>query len=121
MLRPRIVAPMLLVAPTPDLVVDAARLVLGPSSPNIRRALGVRNIHSWSDSPPTPRGSSRVWSGPAPYPSTEIEKLWTRSLGMVTLLGQLRTRGASPGTSEPTGGFDIILKSSATPGGRPGS
>src|SRR6476660_5125761 len=39
--------------------------------------------HSCSVSPPTPTGSSRVWNGPAPYPSSEIVKLCTRTRDIV--------------------------------------
>src|SRR5438552_15012026 len=40
-----------------------------------------------SSSPPTPSGSFSPWRGPAPYPSSEIEKLWTRSLDMESFSG----------------------------------
>jgi len=32
--------------------------------------------------PPLPMGLSRLWSGPAAYPSSEIARLCTRSLGI---------------------------------------
>src|SRR5438128_10898556 len=37
---------------------------------------------------PTPSGFSRSCSGPAPKPSIEIQKLWTRSLDIKFLSGQ---------------------------------
>src|SRR5213592_3414175 len=40
-----------------------------------------------SSSPPTPSGSFSPWRGPAPYPSSEIAKLWTRSLDMESFSG----------------------------------
>jgi hypothetical protein len=42
----------------------------------------VSNTHTCKSGPPTPRGLSTFWSGPAPYPSIDIEKLCTRSFGM---------------------------------------
>src|SRR5439155_18746968 len=37
------------------------------------RKLASRNIHSCKRSPPRPSGCSRVWSGPATKPSSDIE------------------------------------------------
>src|SRR5437868_2948917 len=56
--------------------------VVPPSSPNICRKVRVSNAQPCSACPPTPIGWSRLWSGPAPKPSIEIEKLATRSLGI---------------------------------------
>jgi hypothetical protein len=41
--------------------------------------VGVCTSHSCRLSAPTPSGSSRDWRGPAPYPSSEIEKPSTSS------------------------------------------
>ena len=51
-----------------------------PSFPCIRCKVRVWKNQSNSSGPPTPSGFCRSWLGPAPNPSIEIEKLWTRSL-----------------------------------------
>src|SRR5437667_350841 len=49
-----------------------------------------------SSSPPTPSGSFSPWRGPAPYPSSEIAKLWTRSLDMASSAGFICVEWAVP-------------------------
>src|SRR5882757_9485513 len=46
------------------------------------RNMRVPNIHWCNSRPRLPRGFSRLCSGPAPKPSSEIEKPATRTLGI---------------------------------------
>src|SRR2546425_6540036 len=57
-----------------------------PGSPTISRHHRVVNIHSCSLSPACPNGASRLCGSPAPKPSSEIEKLWTRTSDTADLL-----------------------------------
>src|SRR5438132_6417495 len=84
MLRPMTVAPMPAV---PRSKKSSSTPVSPPDSPNMARPPRVWNTHSCSSGPPTPSGFSSPWSGPAPKPSREMAKLWTRSLGMRVLGG----------------------------------
>src|ERR1700722_14494945 len=56
-----------------------------PAFPIIVRNIRVPNIHSCSSRPRMPSGFSRLCSGPAPNPSSEIEKPATRTFVMTTL------------------------------------
>src|SRR5437773_11938593 len=49
-----------------------------------------------SSAPPTPSGSLSPRRGPAPYPSSEIAKLWTRSLDMASSAGFICVEWAVP-------------------------
>src|SRR3989441_1389398 len=83
MFRPMIYAPM----PSPKrLAKSLSGPVLPPVFPFISRNARVPTYQPCSSSPPTPSGSFSPWRGPAPYPSSEIAKLWTRSLDMELLL-----------------------------------
>jgi hypothetical protein len=53
----------------------------------------VPNIHWCSSRPRLPSGFSRLWSGPAPKPSSEIEKPATRTLGITYSLPYQRFYG----------------------------
>src|SRR5271170_6909831 len=53
-----------------------------PSLPIIVRNMRVPNIHACSSRPRLPSGFSRLCSGPAPKPSSEIEKPATRTFVM---------------------------------------
>src|SRR5688572_8565240 len=75
MLRPMIQAPTL----AKPRAVKSSSMPVAPSCPDILRNVRVPNIHSCSASPPMPSGSARLWSGPAPYPSSETEKQATPS------------------------------------------
>src|SRR5213083_2878370 len=61
--------------------------VVPPVFPFISRNARVPMYQPCSSSPPTPSGSFSPWRGPAPYPSSEIAKLWTRSLDMESFSG----------------------------------
>src|SRR5436190_21846397 len=61
--------------------------VVPPVLPFISRNARVPMYQPCSSSPPTPSGSFSPWRGPAPYPSSEIAKLWTRSLDMESFSG----------------------------------
>jgi hypothetical protein len=70
-------------------VVEQPLAAAESRAPDRRHALGdrayparVANTHSCNRSPPTPSGSVRLCVGPAAYPSSETEKLCTRSFGM---------------------------------------
>src|SRR5258705_7400252 len=79
MFRPMIYAPM----PSPKrLAKSLSGPVVPPVCPLISRNPRVPTYQPCSSSPPTPSGFSRSCRGPAPYPSSEIAKLWTRSLDM---------------------------------------
>src|SRR6266498_5990984 len=65
-----------------------------PSMPCVARPLRVANAHSCSRVPPTPSGLSTLWSGPAAYPSSEMEKLCTRSFGIGVSLHSATTAQA---------------------------
>jgi len=77
MLRPMTVAPL------PSSPATAKRSLTLLSSPpsclNNRRNFRVPMNYSCNASPPAPSGCSRLWPGPAAYPSSDIEKLCTRS------------------------------------------
>src|SRR2546425_8255109 len=84
MCRPMIYAPM----PSPKrLAKSLSGPVVPPVFPFISRNARVPTYQPCSSSPPTPSGCSRPWRGPAPYPSSEIAKLWTRSLDMESSAG----------------------------------
>src|SRR3989441_5058730 len=84
MFRPMIYAPM----PSPKrLAKSLSGPVVPPVFPFISRNARVPTYQPCSSSPPTPSGCSRPWRGPAPYPSSEIAKLWTRSLDMESSAG----------------------------------
>src|SRR5579859_329309 len=57
-----------------------------PSLPIIARNIRVPNIHWWSSRPRLPSGFSKLCSGPAPKPSSEIEKPPTRTLVILSSL-----------------------------------
>src|SRR6266516_1509353 len=77
--RHMIYAPM----PSPKrLAKSLSGPVVPPVCPCISRNPRVPRYQPCRSSPPTPSGFSRSWRGPAPYPSSEIAKLWTRSLDM---------------------------------------
>src|SRR5882762_7671230 len=79
MFRPMIYAPM----PSPNrLAKSLSGPVDPPVCPLISRNPRVPTYQPCSSSPPTPSGFTRSCRGPAPYPSSEIAKLWTRSLDM---------------------------------------
>src|SRR6266513_4285706 len=84
MLRPMIHAPTHSPA---RLARSLSGPVVPPVLPSISRNARVTTNQPCSSSPPTPRGFSRVWRGPAPYPSSEIAKLWTRSLDTESSVG----------------------------------
>src|SRR5436190_537000 len=84
MFRPMIYAPM----PSPKrLAKSLSGPVVPPVLPFISRNARVPMYQPCSSSPPTPSGSFSPWRGPAPYPSSEIAKLWTRSLDMESFSG----------------------------------
>src|SRR2546421_6845874 len=84
MFRPMICAPM----PSPKrLAKSLSGPVVPPVFPFISRNARVPMYQPCSSSPPTPSGSFSPWRGPAPYPSSEIAKLWTRSLDMESFSG----------------------------------
>src|SRR6266540_3126287 len=57
-----------------------------PRSPTISCHHRVVNIHSCSLSPAWPNGASWLCGSPVPKPSSEIEKLWTRTSDTADLL-----------------------------------
>src|SRR5258705_5573931 len=57
------------------------------------RNMRVPNIHWCNSRPRLPRGFSRLCSGPAPKPSSEIEKPATRTLGITHSLPYQRFYG----------------------------
>src|SRR5450631_1556400 len=79
MFRPRIHAPMPV---NPPAAKSSSTPVAPPSPPNICRNVRVAKAHLCNATPPMPSGLLRSWLGPAPYPSRDIVKLWTRSLDM---------------------------------------
>src|SRR6266511_3531423 len=82
MFRPMIYAPM----PSPNrLAKSLSGPVVPPVCPCISRNARVPTYQPCSSSPPTPSGCSSPWRGPAPYPSSEIAKLCTRTLDMLRL------------------------------------
>src|SRR5690348_5937466 len=95
MLRPRIHAPM----PEKPCSAWSLSTPVSPPSPPPCMALNIRvgKTHSMSSGPRTPRGCSRLWSGPALKPSSETEKLATRSFGMALLPGAGLTRQSNHG------------------------
>src|SRR6266568_7517129 len=99
LLRPMISAPM----PGPQLLAKASSTpVVPPGSPCISRKLRVGKNHSWSLVPACPKGASRLWPSPVPKPSSETEKLWTRTRDMESLLARCADhRFARPGSGEP--------------------
>src|SRR5438552_772434 len=93
MFRPMIYAPM----PSPRrLAKSLSGPVVPPVLPFISRNARVPMYQPWSSSPPTPSGSFSPWRGPAPYPSSEIAKLWTRSLDMESSAGFICVEWAVP-------------------------
>src|SRR5207249_4619699 len=70
--------------------------VVPPVFPFISRNARVPMYQPCSSSPPTPSGSFSPWWGPAPYPSSEIAKLWTRSLDMESSAGFICVEWAVP-------------------------
>src|SRR5574337_1283007 len=94
MLRPRIQAPML---SKPFAAAALSTPVSPPSCPCRLRQTRLWKNHSISSGPFTPSGCCRSWSGPAPNPSMEIEKLWTRSLDMGFAAPCIRTAGVHAG------------------------
>src|SRR5688572_7731081 len=71
-------------APMPTLLraANESSIPTPPPSPQKR----VPNIQSWRRSPACPKGASSDCGSPAPKPSREIEKLWTRVSDIVELL-----------------------------------
>src|SRR5206468_8300754 len=67
--------------------------------------------------PRTPRGLSTSWLGPAPNPSIEMAKLWTRSLGSADTRIPIRSRPAPPPRPCPSGS-DGERSRASTPAGR---
>src|SRR5207248_9870663 len=60
--------------------IALSRPSVPPGSPRTSRwANRVANIHSWSRRPACPNGVSRDCPSPVANPSSEIEKLWTRT------------------------------------------
>jgi hypothetical protein len=57
--------------------------------------------HCISSGPRTPSGFWRLWFGPAPKPSTESPKLWTRSFDM-PFLSQRRIHLSASAREEKT-------------------
>src|SRR5436190_9055223 len=93
MFRPMIYAPM----PSPKrLAKSLSGPVVPPVLPFISRNARVPMYQPCSSSPPTPSGSFSPWRGPAPYPSSEIAKLWTRSLDMESSAGFICVEWAVP-------------------------
>src|SRR5436190_1614604 len=70
--------------------------VVPPVLPFISRNARVPMYQPCSSSPPTPSGSFSPWRGPAPYPSSEIAKLWTRRLDMESSAGFICVEWAVP-------------------------
>src|SRR3954469_20083223 len=67
----------------------------------------------WSSRPRLPSGSSRLWSGPATKPSSEID-MWQVVSGIGVLPGWLRFASAtdpSPGDAEPEPSGDRTMRS----------
>src|SRR5712664_1407815 len=93
MFRPMIYAPM----PSPKrLAKSLSGPVVPPVFPFISRNARVPTYQPCSSSPPTPSGSLSPWPGPAPYPSSEIAKLWTRTLDMESSAGFICVEWAVP-------------------------
>src|SRR5436190_1861924 len=76
MLRPRIHAPT---SPFSRAATSSSTPVSPATASGPPLKVRVPTIQSCSASPPTPRGSSRDWRGPAPYPSSESENQETIS------------------------------------------
>src|SRR2546425_8862268 len=70
--------------------------VVPPVCPRISRNARVPTYQPCSSSPPTPSPCSSPWRGPAPYPSSEIAKLWTSSLDMESSAGFICVEWAVP-------------------------
>jgi hypothetical protein len=59
--------------------------VVPPEAPCIARKVAVAANHPMSRPSACPNGRSSDWSAPAPYPSSEIAKLWTLTIDMALL------------------------------------
>src|SRR6266850_3343055 len=93
MLRPRIQAPIPL---RPCSAIWLSIPVSPSGMPCIFRQARVWKNHSISSGPRAPRGLLRSWFGPAPKPSMEMAKDWTRSLGLMISNGFAPSSRASP-------------------------
>src|SRR5881628_982673 len=93
MFRPMIYAPM---RSPKRFAKSLSGPVVPPVCPCISRNARVPTYQPCSSSPPTPSPCSSPWRGPAPYPSSEIAKLWTRSLDMESSAGFICVEWAVP-------------------------
>src|SRR6185437_1613555 len=83
LLRPMISAPI----PGPQLLASASSApVLPPGSPCIAWKDRVAKNHFVSRPPACPNGDSRLCPSPVPYPSSDTEKLCTRTSDMLSVL-----------------------------------
>src|ERR1700722_6086788 len=85
-----------------------------PSLPVIARNMRVPNIHWCSSCPRLPSGFSRLCSGPAPNPSSEIEKPATRTFVITKPFHLFRHRGLKqyeslPGSRRRAGGYSDMF------------
>src|SRR4051794_10372157 len=116
MLRPMIVAP---VPSVPSTQKSSSTPSSPPFWPIIRRAERVANIHVWRSSPPTPRGSSTLWSGPATKPSTDIARLCTRNRAIAGSLALLAFASRPESTIPPSSGGSTPPRTAPCPPGWP--